>query len=106
MGITSTPYMIIRPLGNVTCDGWCHMVGFSQRDWFQLRFQAMVQTKLASKARRFSSLSHTYLSTATPHSFLLSFKFSRHRKLLIFEPRSIALFLPSQKLREAIFWEI
>ena len=54
------------------CDGWCHMVDTgvvsAKRGWFQLRFQAMVQTKLASKARRFSGLGHTYLSTATPHS--------------------------------------
>jgi hypothetical protein len=41
--------------------------------WFQLRFQAMVQTKLASnQARRFSGLGQIYLSTATPHLLLLS----------------------------------
>src|ERR1700694_4732636 len=47
------------------------MVGFSPRGWFQLRFQALVQTKLASKARRFSG-SWPYLLIHCHTSLLLS----------------------------------
>jgi hypothetical protein len=65
--------------------------------WFQPK--GLVSAKVPSSLPKLGVLVVLVIPTyPLPHltPVLLSFKFSRHRKLLIFEPCSIALFLPLQ----------